>query len=239
MKILILEDNDVQADLLSKVLKNNFENADITICDNIEYAKKVTRYSKFDLYLLDVEIKDGNSIDFAELLTEEDDSYCKRIIFITAHKKYAISAINRTHCYGYIEKPYDESELIGIINSCMDCQTKSSDCMNFFDFKIRGISHFVNKDHILYIEFKNKKPVLYTYNDVFLLPRTTVKQILDKLKDDKKNIFTQCRRDTIVNQKHISHIKKEKSINYIVVNNGVTLPIGEKFKDNLFSRLRI
>lgn len=86
MQILILEDNDVQANLLSKTLYRNFKDVEIVICDDIESARQEAKCRKSNLFLLDVEIRDGNSIDFAQLLTEEDSNNCNRIIFITAHK---------------------------------------------------------------------------------------------------------------------------------------------------------
>lgn len=239
MRVLILEDNNTQRDMLEKIISQRFNPRLIELCSNADELSDALKKSAYDVLLLDIEIGEDNSIDYMEKIIGEYPGINSKIIFITAHKKYAMDAINKTHCFGYLIKPYDEEKLSGTITSLIGCSDKEQGKIDFFSFKIKGDVHFVNKEHILFFEIQNKKPILYTRNDTFYLPRTTVASLMDKLNNDSKKSFIRCRRDNIVNLHQIAHIKRQGSINFVVLNNGVKVPIGEKYKDDLFNRLRI
>ena len=239
MKVLILEDNVAQRDMLAQTIERKFCPSKIVVCEDGSQLRSALCENTFDVLLLDVEIDNENSIDYMEDIIEEYPGINSKVIYITAHKKYAMDAINKTHCFGYLVKPYDEEKLSDIITSLIGACSKALGKIDFFDFKIKGDVHFVNKEHILFIEIQSKKPILHTLNEVFYLPRTTVGSLMDTLNSDGKNSFIRCRRDNIVNLHQIAHIKRQGTLNYVVLNNCVKVPIGEKYKDDLFARLRI
>lgn len=239
MRVLILEDNSAQMEMLNNIVVDKFNPSVMALCKDIDELKKQVSQNTYDVLLLDVEIDGKNVIDEMKDLTEEYPGLCAKTIFITAHQKYAMDAINKTHCFGYLLKPYDEVKLAETITNMIGTSSKDKGKIEFFNFKIKGDVHFVSKEHILFFEIQSKKPLLHTLNEVFELPRTTVANLMDKLNDDKKQRFIRCRRDNIVNLHQIAHIKRQGTLNYVVLNNGVKVPIGEKYKDNLFERLRI
>lgn len=239
MKVLILEDIQEQGNMLAQIVEKKFGSSKIVVCENDSQLMNALERNTFDVLLIDIQISGDNSIDYMQQVIDKYPRINSKIIYITAHQKYAMDAINKTHCFGFLLKPYDEEEISEVITSLINANNKNHDKVDFFDFKIRGNVHFVNKDHILFFEIQNKKPIMHTLSEVFYMPRTTVFNLMDKLNNGSKNVFVRCRRDNIVNINQIAHIKSQGSVSYVVLHNGVKVPIGEKYKDDLFFRLKI
>ncbi|MCF6206958.1 MAG: response regulator transcription factor [Sulfurovum sp.] len=114
MKILLLEDDRI----LSETLQDFLENAgyDVDIAHAIDEAETLSFEKRYDLYLLDINLPDGNSLDLLSSLRFAEDQ--TPTIFITAltdmqtiAKGFDLGAID------YIKKPFDPAELLIRIQS--------------------------------------------------------------------------------------------------------------------------
>ena len=111
-KIAIIDDNKAARDALKNILDFNFENTfSIKEANNVSSGHKLILEFQPDIVLLDVEMGDGNGLDLIELFSE----ITFKLIFITAHKDYAIKAIKHRP-YGYLLKPINPFDLIKVIN---------------------------------------------------------------------------------------------------------------------------
>lgn len=107
LKVAIVEDQKKTRDTLKYLLAEMFDG--ITVvgeAGGIDEAEKVLKNTDPDLVFLDVELNDGTS--FTLLKKFSGPSF--KIIFITAHDKYAISAI-KFSALDFLLKPIDRHEL--------------------------------------------------------------------------------------------------------------------------------
>ena len=113
-RILLIEDDHILANSLSKFLQiNGFQ---VEIANSYDEGAEKTLDQKFDLYLIDINLKDGSGLDLLEALKLSEDN--TPAIFISALKD--ISTIAKGFEIGaedYIKKPFDPEELLVRIKS--------------------------------------------------------------------------------------------------------------------------
>ena len=104
MKILIIEDEQSNADRLRRMIENEHEI--VGVCaSNAEVKAFFTGKADVDLILSDIQLGDGLSFD--SLRTVSDDI---PVIFTTAYDHYAVQAF-RFNSIDYLLKPIDSEEL--------------------------------------------------------------------------------------------------------------------------------
>jgi len=112
IKVLIVEDEMLAAQRLSKLLKEAEPDVQIEqICDSIESTVKyLTRNQAPDLMMLDIQLGDGISFDIFKTI----NLTCP-VIFTTAYDEYAIKAFE-LNSIDYLLKPIRPEALIKSIN---------------------------------------------------------------------------------------------------------------------------
>lgn len=109
MKLLLLEDDSILSETLHLFLTKEGYVVDTAL--SIEEAEALTFQHTYDLYLLDINLPEGNGIDLLKSLRYADDT--TPTIFITAltdmnsmAEGFQLGAID------YIKKPFDPQELL-------------------------------------------------------------------------------------------------------------------------------
>ncbi|MEN8726862.1 MAG: response regulator transcription factor [Sulfurovum sp.] len=109
MKLLLLEDDPILSETLQLFLSR--EGYDVDTALSIDEAEALTFNNSYDLYLLDINLPEGNGIDLLKSLRYADDT--TPTIFITAltdmnsmAEGFKLGAID------YIKKPFDPQELL-------------------------------------------------------------------------------------------------------------------------------
>ena len=109
MKLLLLEDDHILSETLQLFLSKEGYNVDTAL--SIKEAEELTFDNKYDLYLLDINLPQGNGIDLLKSLRYAEDA--TPTIFITAltdmnsmAEGFKLGAID------YIKKPFDPQELL-------------------------------------------------------------------------------------------------------------------------------
>ncbi len=108
-KILLLEDDDVLSETLIELLES--ENFKVSHVEDGEMALDATFISKFDLFLLDVNVPFLNGFELLKSLRESGDM--TPAIFITALSD--VASLSKGFGVGaddYIKKPFDFDELL-------------------------------------------------------------------------------------------------------------------------------
>lgn len=112
MKIIIIDDNQQALEFLLELLK--IYCPDLTLAgkaSNIQEGKALIESVQPELVFLDVEMPTGSGFDLLEQL----QSINFKVIFTTAHEKYALKAI-RFSALDYLLKPINSEELIAAVN---------------------------------------------------------------------------------------------------------------------------
>lgn len=207
-------------------------------CLSAVEAQQVIDEQDVDAIFLDINMPDLNGMDFAKSLKTEH-SKGPIMVFTTAYSEYAIEGY-KANAVGYLLKPYGFDEFEEAAQKVRDiCEIRqhafseisaeSEDNVIFVksDYKIVRID--INS--IRYIEAMSEylriccddrpKPV------IVLLSMKKIEEFLPA------NTFMRIHRSFIVNLKKISEVKK----NHIVIEDDISLPIGDNYKDTFMTYL--
>ncbi len=108
MKILLVDDENLQLIRLKKAVKNVLPNAEIISYTNPIMVPKETEQNKIDIAFLDIEMPELNGITLAKKLKNINPKI--NIIFVTAYDSYALDAY-KLHASGYVTKPVSEEKI--------------------------------------------------------------------------------------------------------------------------------
>ncbi|SNZ09594.1 DNA-binding response regulator, OmpR family, contains REC and winged-helix (wHTH) domain [Persephonella hydrogeniphila] len=135
-KILLVEDDNLLAESLAKYLKLN--GYDVDIAKSYSEAGDKTFNHKYDLYIFDINLKDGNGIQLLEdLRFAEDDT---PTIFISALRdgKTVVKGFN-AGAEDYIKKPFDPEELLVRVKVRLESKRQTpEEELSYGDIRISG-----------------------------------------------------------------------------------------------------
>jgi len=106
VKVLVLEDDELVAELLQSILAGQYPGASVIIVDRLADAREQVKLSAFDLILVDWNLPDGSGLD---LVRQVRRSGAEVPIVIVSARADRQSVINAAHqgISGYITKPFD------------------------------------------------------------------------------------------------------------------------------------
>lgn len=122
MKIFVLEDDEAIGIGLSYTLES--ENYEVTLVKTVAEAEKTVEKEKFDLYILDLTLPDGNGYEVCSLIKSKGDL---PVIFLTAYDD-EINVVTGFDLGAddYISKPFRVRELLARIKSVLRRYSKDT-----------------------------------------------------------------------------------------------------------------
>ena len=173
-KILLVEDNEIIVKGLKYLLEQ--EKFDIKIAKNIVEAKTMIKKQKFDLYLLDITLPDGDGYEICQYVKKQKDV---PVIFITA-KDEELNVVQGLDMGAddYIIKPFRNRELISRIKSVL--RRYYHDEINENQIKCRDVIIYKAGKEIIFTSLEYKILYMLISNKNILVTR---EQILDKIWD--------------------------------------------------------
>lgn len=167
MKILLLEDDTVLANILVDYLDEEYE---VTHTYSMKEALRLAENSKFDLYVFDINVPDGDGISLLKELRSFSDE--TPAIFITAFSdtKYLKNAF-QAGANDFIKKPFDLEELgqrienikrhFGLNSLIKLCENIELDSQTH-SIKVDGISYTLSarESECLHYLYKNRHRVV-------------------------------------------------------------------------------
>ncbi len=144
MNILLVEDNQDIADSLKLLLEN--ENYKVKVAYNKKEAINCHLENKYDLYVLDIQLPDGNGFDYYEEYLKDDN---KPTIFLTAkdEEENIVKGLE-LGAEDYITKPFSSRELLVRINKIINRYKKDN------IIKIKDI--IIDTDKMIVLKNKEK-----------------------------------------------------------------------------------
>ena len=147
MKILLLEDDVLLQEILVEFLIE--EGFSVIACESVNAFHSLSYEQNFDLFLLDVMVKDGNGFQMLQEIRQNDKS--TPAIFITALSQ--ISDIEKgflSGCDDYLKKPFELKELLLRIKAILKRRYKNTliDFCNGYCYEVESeIIYYHNKIH--------------------------------------------------------------------------------------------
>lgn len=249
IRILAVEDDPIQKELLRISIETIGYHL-IDIVDNGVAALQLVRITKPDLILMDIQIF-GKS-DGIELARKINQTSPTPIIFATSFTdSKTIQRAKMTEPYGYLLKPFQETELQVAIEMAVyrfqmdqDRQKEIHLNSNFswvedllikdsFFTKQGGRLIKIPFQEVLWIEVEKDRYCKVVTQQEELRLRMSLKEIATKLPPDR---FIRIHRAYIINTAHIHSIDQHDNIIQV---QKAELPLGRSYKEQILKKLNV
>lgn len=166
-KIAIIDDNKGARSAIKNIIEYNFgDNFKIEEANSVLSGHKLILDFQPDIVLLDVEMGDGTGLDLVELFSQIPF----KLVFITAHKEYAIKAIkHRPH--GYLLKPVNPFDLIKTINNLLNVSqpiASNEQTVDKIAIKNHDTTVILDKKEIIRLQAEGAYTKIITLKDTYL-----------------------------------------------------------------------
>lgn len=226
INVLIVEDDEIQLQGLSAILSTYNPNWNITTAKTYDEALTYIKLETFQLFLLDVEldkkVPSKNGIDLGRYIRQLHKYAYTPILFITCIPEKIQEALNETHCYHYLLKPYNQKQLYSVLDSVCASPLMEEPCLYIKDKN--GIQVKIKKQDIFYITSEKRMLIFYTSNGIFHGAGSTLKDISNSI---GKN-FLRCHKKYLVNLNYVKYY--DRTLRLISIRNTV-LPVGRAYKE--------
>jgi len=228
LNCIIIDDDKVSINLIKHFISTteglHLIDAFIDPILGTNYIRKNT--SQIDLIFLDVEMPEMTGIELLESFNEMPP-----VILITSKDNYAVKAFEHQVVH-YLVKPIEYGKFLKAIDRVMQQNpTDENQELDYIFIKENGLLNKVLHSEILYCEALGDYVKVHTTNKIHVA-NSTMKNIEDKLKMNKQ--FIRIHRSYIISINFLKNFDTESC--YVA---GKILPIGNKYKTTLQSRLNI
>ena len=241
---LIVDDEKKAAENLCLLLQEHCPS--IQICASVHSARegyeKIKEHSP-EIVFLDVNMPFSSGFDMLELIPNPSFE----IIFVTAYDKYAIEAF-KVNAIDYLLKPIDIKLLQkavqkaekrinekhvdpDAIKKLLNSLKKDSKIPKIAISSQEGIS-YVDSDLVTYLSADSNYTHVYLNDGKKYTISKTLKDIENTLPDS----FFRIHIATVVNLKHIDKYVRGEG-GYVIMNNGISLEVAKRRKQELLERL--
>lgn len=231
INFIICDDNEKFAIKVRQIVENYMMNYDIDTKYYMfedygnKFYKTVDKLEGFNVYILDIETKNGSGLDATRHIREELDDWNSIIMLITVHNELKYEALgNRLFLLDFINK-FDnyENKLKEDLERTIKNYDNRKKCLTF---EYNRVIKKIDFKHIIMIskEKDSKKcEIITTYGEYEI--HNTINNILKNL-DER---FIKINRSTIINIDHI--VEYDSSENKLTLKNGiVTFEISRDYK---------
>lgn len=181
---------------------------------------------KYDLIFLDIEMKELNGIETAQVIRSEDVDV--KIVYITSYTDYWRRAY-KVHAFDFISKPFSDEDIHNVLKDFLriyDVENEKTVQLRTADgaavLKIKDILYF-------YIKDKEKRKVIVNTSHGEYVSTESLKEIYEKLDSEE---FYKAHKSCIVNLRYVQSMTKNNG-GSIIMTDGTNIPLAIK-KQNEF-----
>lgn len=162
LQIAICDDEKSMGEYLKQLIETR-------LADDKEYrvevfssgAELLKNGKDFDIFFLDIHLKDMSGIDMARSLRQESEAV---IVFVTALKEYVFDAFD-VQAFQYLLKPIDEEKFYQVLEGALEeCRPKEKP--EPLVVRVKGIYRNIPKENIFYVENEARKVVLHLKDEL-------------------------------------------------------------------------
>ncbi len=237
LNILIVEDSAVILEYLSKIIQKANSDWNISTCTNYKTALNLAKQIYFDLFILDYELNkenpEENGISLGLALRNMSYYQNTPVIFETSFSNHIFDAVNQLNCIYYLVKPYEDEQVVEMINKINSFQDNSP---RLALHDLNGIDNYLYARDILFVVSNRHHLDIYQTNDDTF---TCIRHSLDKLEEDAGGMLIRCHKSYLVNPKYITNI--DRSNFYITLTSAhkksYTVSVGRKYCDIIYDKI--
>lgn len=206
--VLIVEDNNIQMEMLRKLVLEVNPSVTVYTADNLSTAYQILIEKTIDVFLADIILDtqkpgDTSGVRLVERIRTIPKYMFTPVLFVTSLEDATNYAYTDLNCLGYIEKPFSPDRVKKLVEKALNYSTvKDQDAT--FCFRKDGILYPVKVRNILYIESLNHVITIHMVKGGTLtIPYKPCKDLLDEVDTDR---LIQCSRNAIVNKDYILNV---------------------------------
>ncbi|MGH3471005.1 MAG: LytR/AlgR family response regulator transcription factor [Nocardioidaceae bacterium] len=205
LNVLVVDDELPPREELGFLLSRDDRIGEITTTGSGADALRRLEHGGFDAVFLDIAMPGLDGLDVARLLAQFKAP--PSIVFLTAHEEYAVEAFD-VHAVDYLLKPVREERLFEAVRRVVESRGQSDDA-SFDDttipVELGGVTRFVHRSEVLYVESQGDYARLHTSSDSHLV-RVPLAVLEKQWKDAG---FTRIHRQLLVCLGHVSEVRFE------------------------------
>lgn len=217
MKSLIIEDDLNWLNRILNITQEKLPECIIDISDSINDTLNIKYYN---LFILDIEVKDKNGIDLGLRIKEENPQ--ASIIYVSAYYTYLTQGY-KTRAIAFVLK--DDLRFDELLKEAIDDYLLENSKINLsIKLKSGAVEYNIKLKDIIYIESYGRQLVYHTSDNNI--------EVYEKISDAENKLnnfdFLRIHKSYIVNMEHVLYIK-----NYAAsLDNEIILPCSElKYKE--------
>lgn len=184
------------------------------------YNYKKSENMEYDIYLLDIEMKQMSGLELGRIL--RDESPYALIIYLTSHAQYVYDVFTVV-TFDFIVKPLNYLRFKSTIEKAIKYLHRAK--INF-TFSYRKNTYSIPCQFIMYIEKRGRKAYIHTRDGKVNQCNITINEIWKQL---SSKMFVQIHASCIVNMDVISEIVKEQ----LILEDGSILYVGRNHKQEV------
>ncbi len=232
IKAIIVDDEVKAIKSLTVLLESYCKNVQIlNTATNAFDAISLVLKEKPNVVFLDINMPGHNGFDVLDSIQSEDT----HIIFTTAHKDYAITAI-RKGAFDYLLKPVDSDELQHCIAKLEKKLSKNEISVNApIQLNLKEGVIFIEPGEIVKLEASGSYTDIYIDNNKKITTSKLLKEFEAML---DSNLFYRCHKSYIVNLSKIKKLLNDNGGYFIEFKDGTTAEVTKKNKEELLSKMK-
>ncbi len=235
---IIIDDDSLNIDLLTELLKKYSPDVNIlATATNVEDGIEIIVKHKPALLFLDIELHGLTSFDILAAIPDTK----AHIIFVTAHKQYAIDAF-KYYTVDYLLKPIKIQQLLLSIHKYKQlfvhdnsAHTSVKRETSFLSVSQKDHIELIRVEDIIYLEASNTYTKIYTKDNKVHLSTKTLKENETNL---IKSNFVRVHHSFVINIAYIDKYIRSKT-GTLLLNNGVEIPISASKKKEISDLLNL
>lgn len=207
--ILIVEDHDVQAETLERIIKEYNSEYKVWRARTYDEALRLALRVQMDLLFVDIDLEgEKNGVDLAVELRMYPRYQKTWIVFSTVRREFEYDAFKKIHCYDYLIKPYRASRVRDIMQVLLENADYVKESV-FVNLNLGEVVLKIDINEIIYVEADGRNVRLITVRAPYQLKYTNLKQVEETLAPF--GCFLRIHRSYLVN---INAIKEIQRISY-------------------------
>ncbi len=250
MKTIIVDDNPKAQNFLSEQIQRYCPNLTLLgKANNIQEGKLLIEQIQPELVFLDIEMPTGTGFDLLRQLPATDF----KVIFTTAHEKYALKAI-KFSALDYLLKPIDLDELLQAVNKAKET-TQETSGQDLSQLKIQTLLQNLQNppaeqqkillndkygmqvtlvDDIIHLKADNNYTQFFIKGQSPLLVSKPLKDYEKVLPAQK---FFRCHKSHMINLNYLLRYDKREGES-LILRDGSQIPISRRKLDVLLERMK-
>lgn len=240
-RILILEDSKDCLRAITAMVEKVSDKVSAVPVNSLEEARAALNDAQqpFQAFLLDINLnmkdnEDVSGITFAREVRMKTEYAFTPIVMTTSLANMELTAYRELHCYQYLVKPYDETDIEKLIGKLLFLSQQGETRDAFVVVKKDGVNYKLFCKDIVCIKAIPRGVNFVLAKESMRVHYISIKQLLDKL---PKENFLQVHRMCVVNQDYIDYVDTVNGL--ISMKNGERIDIGVTYKSDIKKKLSI